>query len=98
MYPCVMGVSRTPLCLGWLLSFSLWSFQTGYPGPLPPVASIPLFNPAQVSQVRERCCVGLAPDFGEEVSPGFWGGSRFQVICYGQGGLGDPSPGNKGFL
>ncbi|XP_056353701.1 protein transport protein Sec16B isoform X1 [Oenanthe melanoleuca] len=28
--------------------------QTGYPGPLPPLASIPLFNPAQVSQVAAR--------------------------------------------
>ncbi|XP_014730149.1 PREDICTED: protein transport protein Sec16B [Sturnus vulgaris] len=30
------------------------SFQTGYPGPLPPLASIPLFNPAQVSQLPAR--------------------------------------------
>ncbi|XP_041889877.1 protein transport protein Sec16B-like [Corvus kubaryi] len=30
------------------------SFKTGYPGPLPPLASIPLFNPAQVSQVAAR--------------------------------------------
>ncbi|RMC08217.1 hypothetical protein DUI87_14458 [Hirundo rustica rustica] len=28
--------------------------QTGYPGPLPPLASIPLFNPAQVSQLPAR--------------------------------------------
>lgn len=42
--------------------------------------------------------LGVAPDFGEEVSPGFWGGARFQVICYGQGGLGNTSPANKGFL
>lgn len=39
---------------------SLWSFQTGYPGPLPPLASIPLFNPAQVSQVRAFSCGGAA--------------------------------------
>ncbi|KFP74980.1 Protein transport protein Sec16B, partial [Acanthisitta chloris] len=36
---------------GWLLNFSLWPFQTRFPGPLPPRASIPLFNPAQVSQL-----------------------------------------------
>ncbi|XP_066180812.1 protein transport protein Sec16B [Sylvia atricapilla] len=28
--------------------------QSGYPGPLPPLASIPLFNPAQVSQLPAR--------------------------------------------
>ncbi|XP_039586293.1 protein transport protein Sec16B isoform X1 [Passer montanus] len=28
--------------------------QTGYPGPLPPRASIPLFNPAQVAQLPAR--------------------------------------------
>ncbi|XP_058699292.1 protein transport protein Sec16B [Poecile atricapillus] len=28
--------------------------QTAYPGPLPPLASIPLFNPAQVSQLAAR--------------------------------------------
>ncbi|NXQ17894.1 SC16B protein, partial [Peucedramus taeniatus] len=28
--------------------------QTGYPGPLPPLASIPLFNPAQVAQLPAR--------------------------------------------
>ncbi|XP_063263012.1 protein transport protein Sec16B [Prinia subflava] len=28
--------------------------QTGYPGPLPPLASVPLFNPAQVSQLPAR--------------------------------------------
>ncbi|XP_064576003.1 protein transport protein Sec16B [Zonotrichia leucophrys gambelii] len=33
---------------------SLWSFQAVYRGPLPPVASVPLFNPAQVAQLPAR--------------------------------------------
>lgn len=50
VYSCVMGdTSLLKVCVKFL---SLWSFQAVYRGPLPPVASVPLFNPAQVAQVR----------------------------------------------
>lgn len=64
MHLCVMGVQGTSLetDLKFQMDLKLWGvapkflsflpFQTGSHKPPPPVGSVPLFNPAQVSQVR----------------------------------------------
>lgn len=72
------GVRDVPLLRAAVEFLSLRPFQTGSRGSPPPVGTVPLFNPAQVSQVRASSRGAAGQGVGR---------------LLGWGGLKDASPG-----